>query len=357
MRVSVLGVGLIGGSIGLAAKSRADANVTGFDSDPAALAHARSLGAVDDAAASVEQACSEAEIVVCAGPVDRLEDLVAAAIEASGDECAVTDVGSVKRHLAERFAGHGRFVGGHPLAGIESVGVQGAREDLFDGARWFLTPEGETEGVLYDRLQRFVSVLGARPQAIEPAEHDRLMATVSHLPHLFANVLVGRAAGSSQGEALPEVGPSFRDAARVAGENPALWADIYLRNADEIAAEADAAADRLKEMAKAIRDGDRVALEHWQEQAAQQRRSLLEGDLSGGPLVEIRVLVRNSPGVMAEIALALGKARVNIEDMALYPVSDMSSGAISLFVSGDADAERALECVTELGHEAIKVSR
>ena len=110
-------------------------------------------------------------------------------------------------------------------------------------------------------------------------------------------------------------------------------------------------------MAEKIRGGDRDALEAWQERAADQRRSLLEGDLEGGPLVEVRVLVRNSPGVMAEIALALGKAGVNIEDMALYPVSDMSSGAISLFVSGEGDADRALECVAQLGHEAIKVSR
>jgi prephenate dehydrogenase len=357
MKVSVLGVGLIGGSIGLAAKSRADARVTGFDSDPAALERAQSLGAIDEPADSIQQACNEAEIVICAGPVDSLEDLAAAAIEASGAGCAITDVGSVKRHLAGRFAAESRFVGGHPLAGVESVGVEGAREDLFQGARWFLTPEGETEGVIYDRLQRFLSEMGARPQAVEPAEHDRLMATVSHLPHLLANVLVDRAAASSQGEALPEVGPSFRDAARVAGENPALWADIYLRNGEEIAAEADAAADRLKEMAEAIRSGDRDALEQWQERAAVQRRSLLEGDLDGGPLVEVRVLVRNSPGVMAEIALALGKAGVNIEDMALYPVSDMSSGAISLFVSGDEDADRALECVAQLGHEAVKVNR
>lgn len=357
MRVSVLGVGLIGGSIGLAAKSRAAAHVTGFDSDRAALDRARKLGAIDEPAASLDEACNGAEMVICAGPVDSLEEMISSALEASGDECVLTDVGSVKRHLAERFSPEARFVGGHPLAGIESVGVEGAREDLFQGARWYLTPEGATEGVIYDRLQRFLSSIGARPQAIVSAEHDRLMATVSHLPHLLANVLVDRAAASSQGEALPEVGPSFRDAARVAGENPGLWADIYLRNAEEIASEAEAAADRLTEMAAAIRAGDRDVLRQWQERAADQRRNLIEGDLEGGPLVEVRVLVRNSPGVMAEIALALGKAGVNIEDMALYPVSDMSSGAISLFVSGEADADRALECVAQLGHEAIKVSR
>ena len=357
MKLSVLGVGLIGGSIGLAAKHRAAAHVAGFDTDAAALARALEVGAIDEAASDISSACVDADVVICAGPVDSLEGLVAAALDASGAECAVSDVGSVKRHLADAFAGEGRFVGGHPLAGLESVGVEGAREDLFDGARWFLTPEGETEGVLFDRLQRLLLEIGARPQAVEPGEHDRLMATVSHLPHLLANVLVDRAAASSQGEAVPEVGPSFRDAARVAGENPALWADIYLRNAEAIAQEAEAAADQLKAMAEVIRQGDRGALEGWQEDSADKRRSLLEGDLEKGPLVEVRVLVRNSPGVMAEIALALGKAGVNIEDMALYPVSDMSSGAISLFVSGDEDADRVLACAAELGHEAIKVSR
>lgn len=357
MKVSLLGVGLIGGSIGLAARNRASAHVTGFDSDSVALERARAVGAIDEAAEDASSACSDADIVICAGPVDVLEGLISTAMSSSGPECVVSDVGSVKRHVADEFASEGRFVGGHPLAGIESVGVEGAREDLFDGARWFLTPQGETEGVLFDRLQRFVLDIGARPQAVEPEEHDRLMATVSHLPHLLANVLVDRAASSSQGEAVPEVGPSFRDAARVAGENPALWADIYLRNAEAIAQEAEAAADLLKEMAGKIRSGDRGALESWQDSSAAKRRSLLEGDLERGPLVEVRVLVRNSPGVMAEIALALGKAGVNIEDMALYPVSDMSSGAISLFVAGDEDAERALACVAEIGHEAIKVSR
>jgi len=357
MRVSVLGVGLIGGSIGLAAKRRASATVTGYDRDVAVLERARSLGAIDEAATSVEQACADAEIVICAGPVDSLEELIASALAATGEECVVTDVGSVKRHLAEVFTEQPRFIGGHPLAGVESVGVDGSREDLFEGARWFLTPQGATEGVLFDRIQRFVSALGARPQAVEPTEHDRLMTTVSHLPHLLANVLVDRAANSSRGEALPEVGPSFRDAARVAGENPSLWADIYLRNADDLADEAEAAADRLREIAGVIRNGDRARLVDWQEEAAGKRRSLLEGDLEGGPLIEVRVLVRNSPGVMAEIALALGKAGVNIEDMALYPVSDMSSGAISLFVSGGDDADRALECMAALGHEAIRVDR
>lgn len=357
MNVTVLGVGLIGGSIGLAAKARTDARVIGYDPDEGTMARALELGAIDEAAADPVQACSDAAIVICAGPVSVLEDSAAEALAATSGDCVVTDVGSVKSAIASRFAADDRFVGGHPLAGLEGVGVERSRADLFEGARWFLTPEGETAGVPFDRLQRFVSDLGARPQAVEPEAHDRLMARVSHLPHLVANVLLERAAGSEDGGGLPETGPSFRDATRVAGENPPLWADIYLRNADEIAAEAESAADLLREIAGVIRTGDRQALERWQTEAGERRRSLLGSDLPRGPLVEVRVLVPNRPGVLAEVALELGRAGVNIEDMALYPVADMSSGAISVFVSGEEDAQRALDCLGQMGHEAVKGPR
>src|SRR5215207_2355359 len=147
MRITVLGVGLIGGSIGLAARARLDAEIAGFDPDRDLLDRATELEAIDSA-----------------------HDDVAA-------------VGS-----------DSRFIGGHPLAGAETSGVENARADLFEGARWYLTPTPKTGGLLYDRVQRAIAEIGARPQAIEAETHDRLMATISHLPHVLANVLVTQAA-------------------------------------------------------------------------------------------------------------------------------------------------------------------
>ena len=133
-----------------------------------------------------------------------------------------------------RAARDERFVGGHPLAGTEASGVAHAREDLFDGAVWYLTPTSATSGIMLERLHRLVSGLGARPVAIDADTHDRMMAAVSHLPHVVANVLVGQAGRALGGERLPPTGPSFRDATRVAGANPALWPDIYLANRDAL---------------------------------------------------------------------------------------------------------------------------
>ncbi len=352
MRIAVLGVGLIGGSIGLAARKRLDAAVSGHDPDPAILERAVDLGALDEGADSVAAACRDAGLVFCAAPVSALSGLVGEALAATGDGVVVTDVGSTKRQLAAEFAEEPRFVGGHPLAGAETSGVEGARPELFDGARWYLTPGERSEGVLYDALQRAISDFGARPQAIDAESHDRIMATISHLPHVLANVLAAQAAEQLSGsnERMPDVGPSFRDTTRVAGANPSIWGDIFASNSDAVAAEIDGVVERLQDASRLLREGDGEALADWHRGAGERRDELLAGEGAGGVLHELRVRVPNEPGIVAELALALGKAGVNIEDMALYPAADMRSGAISIWVAGEEEAERAAERVRELGH-------
>jgi prephenate dehydrogenase len=352
MKVAVLGVGLIGGSIGLAARRRLQAEVVGCGRSPERLARAAELGAIDRPAASVAEACAGADLVFCAGPVAVLREQAREALAASGPETVVTDVGSTKGELVEALGGDERFIGGHPLAGAETAGVENAREDLFEGARWYLTPTERSSGLLYDRLQRAVAALGARPQAIDPRGHDRLMATVSHLPHVLANVLAAEGADSlaRDSERLPDVGPSFRDATRVAGSNPLIWADIFASNREAVAASVDSAAERLRAAAALIREGDRGSLAAWHGAAGAARRQLVEGESEAGPLRELRIIVANRPGTIAELALALGEAGVNIEDMALHPAPDMTSGAVSLWVGGEEQAARAAELVRGLGH-------
>jgi prephenate dehydrogenase len=355
MRIAVLGVGLIGGSVGLAARRRLDAEVAGYDPDPATLARAVDVEALDRTADDVADAVEGAEIVFCAAPVGALPSLVAKALAASGAGAAVTDVGSTKRALIAGLPEgeqRQRFIGGHPLAGAETSGVENARADLFEGARWYLTPTERSSGLLYDRLQRALSELGARPQAIDAEAHDRLMATVSHLPHVIANVLVQAAAATlaEESERLPEVGPSFRDTTRVAGANPAVWTDIFAANRDAVAAAIEQVASRLGDAAAMIRADDAGGVGEWHRAAREDRRRLLEADLVGGEMSQLRIGVENRPGTVAEIALALGGAGVNIEDMALYPAPDMRTGAVSLWVAGEAEAERAAEVVRGLGH-------
>ncbi len=260
------------------------------------------------------------------------------ALDAAGPGCVVTDVGSTKRILAAAAADE-RFVGGHPLAGAETSGVEHAREDLFDGATWYLTPaRGKTAGVLYERLHRLLVSFGARPTAIDADTHDRLMACVSHLPHVLANLLVAQAQGLLGGQGpsrLPAVGPSFRDATRVAGANSAIWTDIYLANSDALIAAIDEFTGHLAEVREMLAGGRPGPLEAWNENARAARDALLGTGLTGGPVHELRASVPNRPGVVAEIALALGQAGVNIVDMALSPSQDNSQGVVALWIGGD----------------------
>jgi len=351
MRIAVLGVGLIGGSIGLAARKQLDEiEVVGFGRSRDKLERAMELGAIDRASESLEWSLEGASACFACAPVGALPEQVTAALEAAPDDCVVTDVGSTKQRLVAAVDDE-RFIGGHPVAGAETAGVEHARDDLFQGAVWYLTPLERSSGLLYERLHRIVVSLGARPVAIDAETHDRLLATVSHLPHVLANVLVSQAARElARGDQpLPRAGPSFRDATRVAGASSSVWGDIYLANRESIAAEIDETVDRLSEVAALLRGGDAEAVAAWNECAAGDRRRLLEADLAGGQVHELRLTVPNRPGIVAQVALALGKADVNIVDMALAPAADMRSGAMTLWIAGDDQAARATELIGELG--------
>ncbi|HEX4564889.1 MAG TPA: prephenate dehydrogenase/arogenate dehydrogenase family protein [Solirubrobacteraceae bacterium] len=352
MRIALLGVGLIGGSIGLAARQRAHATVRGYDPDARVRERALELGVIDSAASGVADAVADAEVVFVAAPVGALKDTVRAALEGAGPDCVVTDVGSTKRVVVDAGADE-RFIGGHPLAGAETSGVEHARADLFDGATWYLTPaQGSTAGVLYERLHRLLVAIGAHPTAIDADTHDRLLACVSQLPHVLANILVAQASGalgSEQPLRLPAVGPSFRDATRVAGANSAIWTDIYLSNRDALSVAIDAFSERLADVRAALAAGDAHAVADWNERARRDHEALLDAGLLGGPVRELRASVPNRPGVIAEIALALGRAGVNIHDMALAPSEDNRQGVIALWIGGEEASERAQELIAALG--------
>jgi prephenate dehydrogenase len=332
VRVAVLGVGLIGGSIGLAAQEHVrGAEVVGFGRNPERL----------------RDALDGAEICFACAPVGVLPELVQAALAASGPDTLLTDVGSTKHDLVSRTPDP-RFIGGHPIAGSETAGVEHARGDLFENAVWYLTPHEQSGGVLYERLHRFVVDVGARPVAVDAETHDRLVAVFSHLPHVLANVLASQGAArlSEHGEVLRQVGPSFRDMTRVAGANTEMWSDIYRSNRAAILEEIRGFRHQLDEVERMLESGE---VEDWNDRAREDRRALLEAGAVEGPVHELRLTVPNRPGIVAQVALELGRAGVNILDMALAPASDMRTGAMTLWIAGDAAAERARELIGGLG--------
>ena len=238
-RLAIVGLGLMGGSLGLAARERAGVGrVVGFDPDPGALEAALTRGCVDEIAGDLAAAVAGAELVALCAPVTELP-AVLAELAALAPEATITDIGSTKAGVVAAVPPElrPRFIGGHPIAGMETRGAQNARAELFEGATWYLTPLAETEPARLRDLHRLLAALGATPIAIDAGVHDRLLAVTSHLPHVLANLLVVQAgeARIDGHDPLTAIGGSFRDMTRVAGANPRIWVDIFLDNREALA--------------------------------------------------------------------------------------------------------------------------
>ena len=353
--LAVVGTGLIGASVALAARRAGVDEVRGWDPDPAHLETAAARGAVEPAA-ELGVALAEAELAVVAAPVTVLPAQVRSVLEASGSGCTVTDVGSTKGGVCAAAAGEPRFIGGHPICGSEARGPERANAELFDGATWFLTPVAATEPKRYKLLHGFVSSLGAVPVAVDPEAHDRLVAVTSHLPHALANVLLNQAgAARIEGhEPLAAAGGSLRDMTRVAGANPRIWVDIFLENRAALATVLAEHRRRVEQLESALAAGDAGFLARWIGEASGNRRRLLATAYEDpGTLQRLRVHVPDRPGVIAGIAQALGAERINIADFDLQHLSSDRGGTITILVAGESEAERAAGILETQGYGVV----
>lgn len=280
-KVVIAGVGLIGGSLGLALTKRKLAEeVVGVDPDQDNLRLAVQLGAVRRAEVLAE-AVPAADLLILATPIGVTLGVLEMALPYLTPGTVITDVGSVKGRLVERaetmLPAGVHFVGGHPMAGREVAGVAGAREDLFDGASYILTPTPSTDAAALARLKLLVRALGARPVELGCREHDGAVALISHLPHLLAATLVNTVAGEHTEELLLKLaGGGFRDTTRIAASNPAMWRDILLTNREMVLEAVQKFRQQLEHMEQSIRDFNREELVQSLERARDTREALPE---------------------------------------------------------------------------------
>lgn len=332
-RALVVGTGLIGGSIGLALRAQGW-HVTGRDVDESRAARAVELGALEDVGDDVE-----ADITFVATPVGSIAAEARAGLRGRG---VVTDVGGVKAPIVAAVADP-RFVGGHPMAGSEQEGVDGADARLFEGATWVLTPTEETDAEAYSRVRSVVSSLGAEVVAIRPEDHDALVAIVSHVPHLTAAALMQLAAsGAEEHAALFRLAAGgFRDMTRVAAGHPGIWPDICAENRDAIVMGIDRLQAALAQMRTLVDGGDRDALLDWLEEARRARINLPVRAPRPEELAEIRVPVPDRPGVLAEVTTLVGELGVNMFDFETVHSAAGDRGVLVFLVeAGSADLVR-----------------
>lgn len=282
-RVAILGLGLMGGSLGLALRACTLAGeVAGYDAKPDATARALERGAITTGCDDIAEAVARAELVVLAAPILALRGLTEAAAPHLRPDTVVTDLGSTKvevaRWASELLPAPERFVGGHPMTGSEQSGIAAATADLYTGCTWCLTPTARTAPGTLARVAEMVTALGARPHILDPASHDVAVASVSHLPLVAATALTLTATtDSSWPEARILAAGGFRDTTRVASGDPRMARDICLTNAGPLAALLDAYIAQLQRMREAIDSGDEVAIETQFRAAKQARDAWLAG--------------------------------------------------------------------------------
>lgn len=324
-RANVLGLGLIGGSLCAALKQRGW-EVSGEDRDPERISEARHRGLIDESGLD-----EGAEITFVAVPVQAVVGQVERAL--TGTTGLVTDVASVKSTVT-REIDDPRFVGGHPMAGSELEGLDGADPNLFEGAVWVLTPTASTSDETFSAVAEVVNSLGAEIVALDPDRHDDLVAIVSHVPHLTAATLMN-VAGSRATEhvaLLRLAAGGFRDMTRIASGHPAIWLDICEENRTAIVGGLDALIDGLQEMRAAVGTGDRTAVQNRLHAARDARSNLPRRVRSPAELAEVRIPILDRPGSAAEVFTLAAELGVNISNFEVVHSAEGDRGIAVVLV-------------------------
>jgi prephenate dehydrogenase len=330
-RAIVIGIGLIGGSIALGLRQQGW-HVSGIDLDPSALTAAIELGVLDavgdDPDASLALVCVPAAEVVTV-----VEELLASH---PSRDFLISDVAGVKSSIVEAIIDP-RFIGGHPMAGSEQIGVTGARDDLFLGATWVLTPDSATSPDHFSRLVMIIRSLGAQVLSLSGSDHDRLVALVSHLPHLVAASLMNEASAASESDAalLQLAAGGFRDMTRVAAGDPGIWPDVCIENKAAIIEGLDDLRERLDTIRGAIAASDSSSIHRILDQASVARRSLPGRATDPKQLAQIRIPVPDRPGVIAEVTATASDLGVSLYDVEIAHSVEGDRGVLIVVVGID----------------------
>lgn len=356
-RVAIIGLGLIGGSMGMALlQGKVARGVVGYDREARALEVGLEVGAISEAAGSAPAAVKDANLVILAVPVGSMLTVACQIAPYLPPEAVITDTGSTKgslvRALEDIFGSRANYIGGHPMTGSERAGIGAADRYLLENAVYLLTPTERTNQEALHWLEKILKALGARVLCLSPEDHDRIVGAVSHLPHLLAVSLMQLAFKLSEQhpQLLMLAAGGFRDTTRVAGGNPIMWRDIYLSNAQTILEMLELWQKELQRLGDLIKAGDRTGLEQVLQNARSLRAQIPARQKGLLPaLHEIVIMVPDKPGVIGHIGQMLGQEGINISDIEILRVREGEGGTIRLGFTSASAAEHALTVLRQHG--------
>jgi prephenate dehydrogenase len=365
--VLVIGVGLIGGSIAAALKASESAagasarvRVRGVDIDQRAIEGALAKGFIDEGAVVAPTdwlSDAATDLVILAVPVSGAEEWFER-IEASGYRGALTDVASTKgvlTELAQRILSDPtRYIPGHPMAGSEVNGIEGARATLFANAHWILCPDEHSDARTFTRLHEFVTSLGARGITLPREEHDETIAVVSHVPHMVASALVQLAGARARDkrEIFRLAAGGFRDTTRIAAGSPELWCGIALDNRAALSRGLGEIRQIIAQIEAALEAGDARELARLLAEAAELRASIPSTWVpDSSRLVEVRIPMSNHSGVVARVTGFAGKAGCNIQSIDIDHINE-ATAILELVLTDEGDIGRFMNMLIDGGFDA-----
>lgn len=352
INVAIIGIGLIGGSLGLALHESPEVgSITGIDNDHEALQKALDIGAIDEMASL--EGLREAQVIFLCTPLETFPQLIAEMAGFVRPGTIVTDVGSTKQRVMEWMKGLPagvHFIGGHPMAGSEIHGIQGADRYLFENAVYVLTPGPETPPEIIQQLIDLLSVTGAKIKIMEASVHDQMVAAISHIPHLAAVSLVNLTEG--QPDLLMLAAGGFRDTTRVASSSPTLWKGILTTNRSAVVEGLNKLIDNLIQLRSALEENDHEKLLSELIRAQAIRSQIPHGQKGLLPVMcDVICIVPDEPGVIGNLGRILGEHNINIVDIEILRVREGDGGTIRLGISSLEDGQRAVKALQD---ESIK---
>lgn len=325
--VSIIGLGLIGGSLGLALKRNPDLHIIGFDRSYATADEAFRRGIIDTVAPSAKSACKQADFVIFATPVNTTTALFEEAVDWEFKEHAIiSDTGSTKKPImeaAKKLEEKGiAFIGGHPMAGSHKSGVSAAIGHLFENAYYILTPGSKSSEQQISHLEKVLETTKAKLVVLDAEEHDRMTAIISHFPHLVASSLVSRLEAQEEGQPFVKklAAGGFRDLTRIASADPVMWRDITIQNRDELLAQVDGWMERMQEIREMLVGNDAGQIYDFFADAKTYRDQLpstYEGAAQGALYMtfDLHIDIPDHPGVISEITKILAEADISLTNI------------------------------------------
>jgi len=352
-RIAILGLGMVGGSLGLAL-THAGLEVTGYDRDPGTMEKALQMSAVKRTG-SLSELAEWADVLFLCTPVSTIPNLARQVARYCRPGCLLTDVGSTKQNIVQVLDGLAadgiRGIGGHPMAGSERQGITGADRYLFENAIYILTPGKNTSEDAVAEMRTLLSHTGTHIITMDAETHDRLVASVSHLPHLVASALVNMLNG--QDEALAMAASGFRDTTRVASGDPELWTEILLSNRRLLAGQLESFIDRLaclKDMLEGEKYGEMLEFlttsRDIREAMPSKRKGLAPTEQ------ELVCIVPDEPGIIGALGSYLGEKGINIADIEILRVREGDGGTIRIGLSREEDGPNAVATLLSHGIKA-----